>query len=304
MSLSMEQIYSPTVNIYVTQGALNVPSHKVSLIDTNALSDLAAASKNPAIFQYIVERLSDEEQVLVLPEIILRECAGNGRQNMDIDKFRDIYSPLLAQLSQRMPIYTVSFLDIETIMLYSAGGNKSEVLRRALIIASELFSSNTMIKKALEEVKSFGELEAAITCISEDAGERVILFFTMIFLNEAWDVDVISNETAVFTDRIVFAPKERLRSALGNLSIDAYYEAFVVRSYDVLLFSVLIDKKDIWSKEDIITFIQQTRNNKRRRYLRIMSDAAKYAEQFHCDNNASFIQKFYELAESRMELVF
>lgn len=246
MSLSTEQIYSPTVNIYVKRGALHVPSNKVSLIDTNVLSDLAAAaSKNPAIFQYIVERLSDEEQVLVLPEIILRECAGNGRQSMDIDKFRDIYSPLLEQLSQHMSIYTVSFLDIEALMLYSAGGNKNEVLRRALIIASELFASNITIKQALEDVKSFGELEAAITCISEDAGERVILFFTMIFLNEAWDVDVISNETAVFTDRIVFAPKERLRSALGNLSIDAYYEAFVVRSYDVLLFSVLIDKIDL-----------------------------------------------------------
>lgn len=244
MSLSTEQIYSPTVNIYVKRGALHVPSNKVSLIDTNVLSDLAAAaSKNPAIFQYIVERLSDEEQVLVLPEIILRECAGN--KNMDKDQFSERYSPLLEQLSQHMSIYTVSFLDIEALMLYSAGGNKSEVLRRALIIASELFSSNTMIKKALEDVKSFSELEAAITCISEDAGERVILFFTMIFLNEAWDVDVISNETAVFTDRIVFAPKERLRSALGNLSIDAYYEAFVVRSYDVLLFSVLIDKIDL-----------------------------------------------------------
>jgi len=153
-------------------------------------------------------------------------------------------------------IHVVTFTDMENMMVNSIGGKKDYALSKALIIANELFENNSAVKAVLATVKQFNEIEDALTVIPKDAGERVILFYTMLFLNEYWSVDVFTNEVEVYTDRTIIAPKEKLREAIGKIRIEDFYEAFRITSYDIVLFDVLVEHDTQWSeemKQDFVT---------------------------------------------------
>lgn len=287
-------IYERTIDSYVKNGLPTVSQDlQLAMFDTNVWTNAAKATRESHDYhEFILKRMVKDVQAVVIPEVILRECAGSGKQaNMDEARFNELYEPAFKAISALKDIHVVTFTDMENMMLNSNGGKKDFALREALIIANELFSHNSVIVDALAKVQLFNEIEDALTVISEDAGERVILFFTMLFLNEYWKVDVYTNEKAVYLDRINNGPKEKLREAIGAISIDDYYEAFQIVSYDVVVFDVLVEHDLQWSEEMKREFLNQCRYSKNR-YIRVYSNIAKHPDTVHCSNNGEFLEKY------------
>lgn len=303
MESTITSIYSPTVSHYSINGVPVGDYSKVVMIDTNVWTNLAKASKDGIqYFPMIVDKLFDEGEVLIIPEIILRECAGNGVQlSMDAERFQGNYSAAFSMIASKTDIHIVTFADMEALMAASSS-NQADVLTRALIIAHELFSSNTTIRDALANVKTFVEIEDAITVVRDDAGERVILFFSMLFLYEMIDVDVLTNETSVYTDRFAITLKERLLAVIGNISVEALAEAFKIRSFDSVLYEIMDDTHSDWSDTDRQTFIEQCRYNRARK-MYIMSGVMNYSDIQHCANNKQFLEKYNEF-RTNVKLVF
>ncbi|MGE7920641.1 hypothetical protein ACQKM9_17150 [Viridibacillus sp. NPDC093762] len=298
-------IYKNTIDSYVKRGLPNLADLKIAMLDTNVWTDVAKATRESADYhKYILQQMFKDVQLVVIPEVILRECAGSGKQKNMTDKvFNQLYEPAFQAISAQKDIHVVTFTDMENMMLNSNGGKKDYALREALIIANELFDHNSDVKAALATVQQFHEIEAALTVISDDAGERVLLFFTMLFLNEYWAVDVYTNEVEVYTDRIIIGPKEKLREALGSIMIEEFYETYQINSYDVVLFGVMVEHDSQWSKAIKRDFVTQCRNNKARK-IRIQSKVANYSNVEHCDNNNHFLTKYEAWIENSMSITF
>lgn len=303
---SISAIYEGTITPYVKKGLPDLPDLKIAMNDTMIWTDIARATRqSPDYHRFILERMFEDFQLIVIPEIILRECAGSGKQkNMTESFFKQTYEPAFKAISKLNDIHVVTFTDMENMMLNSNGGRKDYALRKALLIANELFESNQDIKDALATVQQFNEIEGALTIISEDAGERVLQFFSMLFVNESWSVDVYTNEVAVYTDRTIMAPKEKLREVVGNIEIEDFYEAFQITSFDSVLYDILIEHDSEWSDAIKRDFVTQCRNNKNPRKIRVHSKIANYANVEHCANNNEFLMYYSTWKINSMSIVF
>ena len=307
MVTTIASIYNPTVVNHTRTGIPDDPDLLITMIDTNVWTNLAKAANNsPTYFPLIPQKMFHKGQILVVPEVILRECAGNGVQaSMNAATFHSTYNAALTTISNITDIHVVTFADMEALMMNSNGGSTERALRRALIIANELFANNEDVKKALANVTEFTEIEDALTVIPDDAGERVILFFTMLFLNESWDVDVLTNETAVYTDRRIVGMKDKLRAAINDLTKEAFYDAYKIASYDVILFEVMVDNEAIWTMGEMKDFVTQCRtHNRGNRKLRVMSHISSFADTQNCGDNHDFLTKYYDWTGDSTRIVF
>lgn len=298
-------IYKNTTDSYVKSGLPNLADLKIAMLDTNVWTDVARATRQSSAYHMsVLQRMVKDIDLIVIPEIILKECAGSGKQKgMTDTRFNELYDPAFKAISGMIDIHVVTFTDMENLMVNSNGGKKDYALRKALIIANELFENNSAVKAALATVKQFNEIEDALTVIPKDAGERVILFYTMLFLYEYWSVDVFTNEVEVYTDRTIIAPKEKLREAIGNIRIEDFYEAFRITSYDIVLFDVLVEHDTQWSSEVKQDFVTECRDKKARK-IRIHSNIANYANVEHCENNNDFLMKYETWRQNSMSIIF
>lgn len=302
---SISAIYEETITPYVKKGLPDLPDLTLAMLDTNVWTNVAKAARQSSAYHVsVMQRMVKGIDLIVIPEIILKECAGSGRQIGMIDtRFNELYEPVFKALSGMVDIHVVTFTDMENMMVNSNGGKKDSAFRKALLIANELFETNSDVKAALATVKQFSEIEGALTVIQKDAGERVILFYTMLFLNEYWSVDVFTNEVEVYTDRTIIALKEKLREAIGNFQIEDFYEAFRISSYDVVLFDVLVEQDTQWSSDMKRDFVTQCRDNKTRK-IRVHSKIANYANVEHCANNKEFLMYYSTWKINSMSIVF
>lgn len=298
-------IYESTIDSYVKRGLPDSPDLKIGMLDTNVWTDVArTARQSPNFHSHILKEMLHDIHMIVLPEVILRECAGSGRQkDMTDERFNNLYHSAFQAITAETDVYVVTFTDMENMMLNSNGGDKDRALRQALLIANELFVNNSDVLTALANVRQFNEIEDALTVIAEDAGERVILFFTMLFLTEFWEVDVFTNEVAVYTERTTIGRKEKLREALGSIVIEEFYEAYRIHSYDAILFNVMIELDSQWSNQMRKDFVTQCRNNRNRK-IRVYSAKANYADTIPCHNNLHFLTKFEEWKDNGTTIIF
>lgn len=298
-------IYEQTIDHYVKKGLPETPGFNIVMLDTNVWTEAARDTRNSANYHsFILEKMFSNDLPLVIPEVILRECAGSGEQvGMDHNKFNQLYDQAFRAISALTDIHIVTFSDLENMMLESNGGRKDYALRQALQIAKELNTNNSHVMAALSTVQQFTEIEDALTIIPKDAGERVLLFYTMIFLSEYWSVDILTNETEVYTDRVINARKEKLRELLGSLTIEDFHESFRITSFDVVLFDVLSEQDSQWSEETKREFIAQCRSNRTRK-IRVHSQVANFTNVETCHNNADFLVKFGEWKLDSTHIIF
>lgn len=298
-------IYEKTVYPYVKMGVPVTAEFNIVMLDTNVWTDAArVARKTPNYQPLIFNKIFTPNVPLVIPEVILRECAGSGKQaNMDHAVFNQLYDQAFSNISAITNIHIVTFSDLENMMIESNGGKKEYALRLGIQIAKELFTTNSSIIAALDKVKQFTEIEDALTIFDEDAGERVLLFYTMIFLSEYWSVDMLTNETAVYTDRVVLARKEKLRQLLGSITIENFHGSFSIASYDSILLDVMSDYDSQWSKSDQSNFIKHCRSNRNRK-IRVHSQVANFTDIVSCNNNADFVDNFYNWTADFTKITF
>ncbi len=223
------------------------------------LSHLAYAARTyPDEFSLLVDAMDLQEAIVVIPEIILEESAGN--HGMTPERYQAYYEPLFQQLSQSTDIYVVPFETAFQVIEHGAQ-TASEAFTQFQLMALLLNKGNAEIKPMIEVATDVAGIQAALTLHAKDAGERIIHLFTCAFLFDGVPtVRVYSNENrGVYNIRYLSSCDETLREILRFPTQTAFLTSYELESFDCILMRILQAKKAAWSPEQLLDFLNRYR---------------------------------------------
>ncbi|GEK33105.1 hypothetical protein [Kurthia sibirica] len=289
---------------YVTTGIDTLPyDKKINIMDANSFTLLRKGieSKEES-YSDLLKQMFDENSVVVIPEMILVECERNFLRYEDgVEKYEGIYKSVFQLLSEHTEMYVVSFRDMEKILLGNNGNNKALSLSLAKVILEELFP---LIQSKLKDTTSFDDIEAVLTEESKNAGERVIVFFAMLFLSDFRKVDVLTDEAAVYTQRYTIGRQDRLIEVIGATDDSVFFDCYNLKSFDSYVYNVLLQKHLEWSTDKIHSFITNVRRNRNRKVSVYLPNPINYSFHAPVNNNQDFEEKSMEWIEKSAQFLF
>lgn len=296
-----------TVKDYVTYGLATLPfDKKIKMIDTNGFTYLKnVISNNEESYSDLLKVMFEENTVVIIPEIILEECERNLRMRpTGAEDYEEIYAPVFQALNQYVELYIASFEDMEKIILGNNGNEKALSLSLAKVILEELFSLNTAFRLKLIDLASFEEIEAILIEEQKDAGERVIVFFAMLLLADFREVDVLTNEVAVYTQRYVIGKQDRLLEAIGVTDNSVFFEFYNLKSFDFFIYKVLLQNHITWDTRENHSFIENVRDNRPRKVRAYLPTPTNYTYDSTVKNNQEFEELCAEFIEKSAHFLF
>lgn len=296
-----------TIKDYVTLGLETLPyDKKVNMIDTNSFNLFREGILNKEeSYSDLLKVMFDENSVVIIPEIILEECERNLRKRVTgAEDYEKLYAPIFQVLSEHTDIYIASFKDMEKIILGNNGNDKILSLSLAKVILEELFPLNTALKSKLKDTTSFEDIETILIEEQKDAGERVIVFFAMLFLSDFRKVDVLTDEAAVYTQRYTIGRQDRLIEVIGATDDSVFFDCYNLKSFDSYIYNVLLQKHLEWSTDKIHSFITNVRNNRNRKVSVYLPNPINYSFHAPVNNNQDFEEKSMEWIEKSAQFLF
>lgn len=296
-----------TIKDYVTLGLETLPyDKKVNMIDTNSFNLFRVGILNKEeSYSDLLKVMFDENSVVIIPEIILEECERNLRKRVTgAEDYEKLYTPIFQVLSEHTDIYIASFKDMEKIILGNNGNNKILSLSLAKVILEELFPLNTALKSKLKDTTSFEDIETILIEEQQDAGERVIVFFAMLFLADFREVDVLTNEVAVYTHRYSIGQQGRLIEAIGITEDSVFFDFYNLKSFDSFIYKVLLQKHLDWSTEKKHSFITNVRMDRPRKVRAYLPSPTSYNYDSNVNNNQEFEKLCVEFVGKSARFVF
>lgn len=130
---------------------------------------------------------------------------------------------------------------------------------------------------------------------------KTIKFTKTAFINEYVEVDIITNEVAVYTDRQTYIYQTQLQALLYDISLEAFLKVFQVKSFDCILLELFRANKDLF--EQGTTFLKHVRQS-RNRFIRIIDITTNYSDKVNCGDNADFLQMCQDWFETDVQIAF
>ena len=293
-------IYEPMIQEYLVN-KLSPTLTKVTMWDTNIWSSVVnTIEKDPHNGKKVLEYMLKDDPCVVLPSIILAECVGNCTQQQFKEKFEKKYIATFQIVNEICPIHIVSIKEMENLLV-SSSANGKEAFTKALLLAKELFKIQPNIYNKLRSADTFAAIEKAILSEPKDAGERIILLYTMLFINEYVEVDILTNEVAVYTDRQTYIYQTQLQALLYDISLEAFLKAFQVKSFDCILLELFRANKDLFEQgTTFLKYVRQSRN----RFIRIIDTTTNYSDKVNCGDNTEFLQMCQDWFEMDIQITF
>ena len=246
-------------------------SNLVFVFDNMILSNLALSARTyPHEFNLMLDTMSLRDAIVLIPEIILEESAGNN--GMTPERYQEYYEELFKALSQYTEIYVVPF-EATYEIIEEGAASSSEAFAQFQLVAKLLNKTNKAIESAIESSTDIAGIEQALTTASKDAGERVIHLLTCaLLINGVSTVRVMSNELkGVYNIRYLSSQDETMREILRLSTQDAFLKYYELESFDCILAKVLQSQKGKWSHQQHLEFLNRhrvkTMKNREVRYM-------------------------------------
>ncbi|WP_214888989.1 hypothetical protein [Exiguobacterium sp. s142] len=238
------------------------PLQQACLFDTMILTRLAKVARDyPADFNHFIDELISLNAILYIPEIILEETAGNRGMTMEL--YRDLHQPMFRKLSEKIPVQVLSFEMIYDILAATMNHTDHAFLKFRLLNV-HLNETNKTIQHAIEVAASPEEIFHALSQQKKDLGERILHLLAFVLLEDGVpDVRLFSDEEkGVYNVRRLLSADEKVLALLHIQNQPSFLKAYQLESFDCLLCSILSKRRDVWSEEDMITFLSKHRAGK------------------------------------------
>lgn len=298
--MAKKAIYEPMVQEYLVN-QLSPILKKVTIWDTNIWSDVVEmVEKDADNGKKFLKYMLKDDICLVIPNVILAEFVGNCTKQEFKERFEQKYIAAFQIVNEICPIHIVSIKEMENLLV-SSSANAGEAFTKALLIAKELFKIQSGIYDKLGNASTFADIETAILSEPKDAGERIILLYTMLFINEYMEVDVLTNEVEVYTDRQKYVYQTQLQALLYDISLKTFLDVFQVKSFDYVLLELFRADKDLLEQGK--TFLKSVRKS-RNRHIRIIDKTTSYVDIVKCGDNTDFLSKCQTWSETNVQIAF
>ncbi|MFD1361918.1 hypothetical protein [Lentibacillus salinarum] len=205
--------------------------------------------------------------LIIIPDIILEEASEN-LPNEQV--FRDYYYELFQILSKRKEIYVVSLEKLFDLLQHMLG--KREALRLLKNITLEAVRTNQTITGLIKKVDvnsptALKELEDVLVQNRENAGERFLTVFALVFLSMYFGpVYIFSDDNkGVYGPFRTFVNNERLMALIdveGSVNLIEQYQFF---PYERLIQSIF--RQENLSKDELFDLIMACSRNESRHIL-------------------------------------
>lgn len=164
MSHILDHVNFESIQPYIHKGYdSNNFSNLVFVFDNMMLSNLAfSARTNPQEFNLLLDAMSLKEGIILIPEIIMDESAGN--RDMTPERYREYYEPLFKALSQYTDIFVVPFETCFEIIKEGAV-DSNEAFAQFQLIAKQWNKTNMEIQLKIEASTDVEGIKSALISV-------------------------------------------------------------------------------------------------------------------------------------------